>query len=388
MSSSAAKGGSGAAGERELHPLEHRLLSFLSAVPDASDEEIIAGSGLDEGSYRRAAEWVISRRLAEETSSTVTTEVGLGPLGEEAARAGTTPELALLELLDRGVSDPAGIREDDRFSPARWGSALGALLREGLVARAEGGSVERLEAGGGVFAQVWREVYSPLIEGRRVMLEELPRELSSLVLSRSPRRGKGRAEFVTRERTCRVLSITDRGTSVLASSREGAGAVGMLTPEMIGDGSWREARFRRYDLDIPPARIHLGRLHPYRQFLDRVRRRFVSMGFVEMTGPISESEFWNNDALFMPQYHPARDIHDVYYLAEGVRVEPPPPEVMERVARAHEDGAETGGRGWGYSFSRERALRPVLRSQGTSLSARCLASGPSVPGKYFAMARC
>ena len=40
------------------------------------------------------------------------------------------------------------------------------------------------------------------------------------------------------------------------------------------------------------------------------------MGFEEMRGPLVEAEFWNNDALYMPQFHPARDIHDGYFLKE------------------------------------------------------------------------
>ena len=40
------------------------------------------------------------------------------------------------------------------------------------------------------------------------------------------------------------------------------------------------------------------------------------MGFEEMRGPLVEAEFWNNDALYMPQFHPARDIHDGYFLSE------------------------------------------------------------------------
>jgi len=64
------------------------------------------------------------------------------------------------------------------------------------------------------------------------------------------------------------------------------------------------------------------------------------------------------------------------------------PDVVERVARMHEDGSGIASRGWGYAFDRERTRRLVLRSQTTALSARTLASGPRIPGKYFGMARC
>jgi phenylalanyl-tRNA synthetase alpha chain len=133
----------------------------------------------------------------------------------------------------------------------------------------------------------------------------------------------------------------------------------------------------------------VGRLHPYRQFLDTVRKKFTSMGFVEMRGSMAESEFWNNDALFMPQFHPARDIHDAYMLEEGAAVDPPDKRLLDAVAGVHENGEGVeGSRGWDYAFDRTRAASAILRSQGTALSARCLASGPEIPGKYFAIARC
>jgi Phenylalanyl-tRNA synthetase alpha subunit len=106
-----------------------------------------------------------------------------------------------------------------------------------------------------------------------------------------------------------------------------------------------------------------------------------------MRGSLVETEFWNMDALFMPQFHPARDIHDVYFVKE-----PTMPRrfrtVLVPVAQAHQNGGETGSTGWNYPFDAERARRLVLRSQGTAVSAHTLAAQPAVPGKYFSIARC
>jgi phenylalanyl-tRNA synthetase alpha chain len=112
------------------------------------------------------------------------------------------------------------------------------------------------------------------------------------------------------------------------------------------------------------------------------------MGFQEMRGPLIETEFWNMDALYMPQFHPARDIHDVYFIKEPTHAAALADPFFSRVAAAHRDGGDTGSTGWGYDFNEERARRLVLRSQGTAVSARTLASGPSIPGKYFSIARC
>jgi phenylalanyl-tRNA synthetase alpha chain len=157
---------------------------------------------------------------------------------------------------------------------------------------------------------------------------------------------------------------------------------------MLRDGSWRNHKFRAYNLQIPPPRSTGGRRHPYREFLDAVRRKLISFGFEEMRGPIVESEFWNNDALFMPQFHPARAIHDVYFVEGMPRAKELPEPAASNVAAAHESGGDTGSIGWRYGFDRDATRRLILRSQGTALSARQLGNLPRVPGKYFAIARC
>jgi phenylalanyl-tRNA synthetase alpha chain len=380
--------GTAVTGHHDLHPLERMLLSFLDRRGSSSDVEVIAGSELpDEGSFRRASEWLLSRGLIREVSRSGRTQVGLGPLGEDSLAAGTTPELALAAAVATGVSDLASVQEDPAFEKARWGSALGALVKAGVVGKTPEGGLTCVHPLGGVFRGVWDLVYTPLSLGREVVFGDLPADIAELVDSRSPRRGKSRAEFVLDQTVTRILDITEEGREAIRRDRDVL-TIGAMTPEVLSDGSWRNAGFRRYRLDMPPARLHLGRLHPYRQFLDTVRRRFTGMGFREMKGSLAENEFWNNDALFMPQFHPARDIHDAYCLEAGVSVPKPDPAVAARVAAAHEDGRGTGGRGWGYDFSMERSFQAILRSQGTALSARTLASGPDVPGKYFGIARC
>jgi len=373
--------------QRDLHPLEKMLLGYLVEHGSASEERIREESELpDEGSYRRAAQWLLSRGLVREIGRRETAEVRLGPLGEELASTGTIPEVALLEKVRAGETDLRRIQEDGTFDRGRWGSALGALLGAGDLRKGPEGLSADSE-GESVFHRYWNLVYRPLLDGETVLLEDLPEDVAHVVEDRSPKRSKRKAELEVHREASLTLEATDEGREAYRASAD-VTTIGSLSPEILRSGEWRDARFRRYRVDIPPARIHTGALHPYRQFLDRVRSRFVALGFSEMRGPLAESEFWNNDALFMPQFHPARDIHDVYYLEEGCSVEPPEDGTYGRVAAVHEDGGDTRGRGWGYTFSRSQALRAVMRSQGTSLSARTLASDPDVPGKYFGMARC
>jgi len=372
--------------DTDLHPLELALLRWLSGREQSSDTESIQGTGLDEGSYRRAAQWLLARGFAGTTLSESTYRVLPGPQGMDFLSKGNTPELALLESVNNGVHSLQQIQEDVRFDKGQWGSAFGALVRERVL----GGTpseIQVVDRTGGVFREVWDGIYKSMRDGREIWLDCLDARLREFVLSRAPKRGKTGAEFIVEERTETTLAITAEGRKALSLAGERK-TIGALTREILASEEWRNGTFRRYQVDIPPARIHAGRLHPYGCFLDRVRAKFTAMGFEEMTGPLAESEFWNNDALFMPQFHAARDIHDAYYLEEGASVEAPEPGVFERVARVHRDGGDTGGRGWEYDFSPEKTLSTVLRSQGTALSARTLAANPNIPGKYFGIAKC
>ncbi len=129
---------------------------------------------------------------------------------------------------------------------------------------------------------------------------------------------------------------------------------------------------KEFDLEIPPPRAPMSRLSPYMEFLDMVREILVAMGFEEVKGPHVELEFWNFDALFQAQDHPAREIHDTFYVATRLAASLPR-ELIERARSVHE--AE-----WRYRFSEEKTLNHVLRSQTTAVSARVLAERG--PGEY------
>ena len=161
----------------------------------------------------------------------------------------------------------------------------------------------------------------------------------------------------------------------------------MLTPEILASQEWKEKGFRSYNINTPASRVLLGRRNAYCDFLEEVKNKLTSLGFEEFDGPLVETEFWNSDALFMPQFHAARDIHDVYYVKNPSHAKEIEQPYLDQVASTHENGWETGSRGWDYSFDRDFTRRLILRSQGTVLSAKALHKAKS-PGKYFGILRC
>jgi phenylalanyl-tRNA synthetase alpha chain len=218
----------------------------------------------------------------------------------------------------------------------------------------------------------------------------LSAEEARIMKSIGKKRGAAGAPFRIMEREDVVYRLAAAGEAA-KKMLEAAGLtgeeIGALTPEMLSTGSWKQSSFREYSLSTAPTRILLGRRNPYAGYLQWVKDKLISLGFEEFDGPLVETEFWNGDALFMPQFHSARDIHDVYHLAEPAMAKEIEQPWLDQVAATHENGGESGSRGWGYTFDRDFTRRLILRSQGTVLSAKQLPKA-KIPGKYFGMARC
>ncbi|MDK2952693.1 MAG: phenylalanyl-tRNA synthetase alpha chain [Kosmotoga sp.] len=72
----------------------------------------------------------------------------------------------------------------------------------------------------------------------------------------------------------------------------------------------------RYDVSLPGARRDRGALHLLTQVMEEVQEIWSSMGFEVVLGPEIEEVYYNFEALNTPEWHPARDMHDTFYLDE------------------------------------------------------------------------
>jgi len=195
------------------------------------------------------------------------------------------------------------------------------------------------------------------------------------------------------EKTLKILLgrrlIAENKEDELKRARQHVGKdVTSLTPELIKTGTWRQVRLRPYNIKVAGEKIYPGKRQPYNRFLFQVRQRLVEMGFREMSGPIIETEFWNFDALFQAQNHPSRDWTQTYKLKRAKHGDLPDRKLVDRVRQAHENGWKTGSTGWRYKWDPGKAAQLMPRAHGTACSARQLAEGVEVPGKYFAIKRC
>jgi len=368
-----------------LHPFEIKVLPLVAKKPLL--QELANASGLQEVQAMRALQWLENKGLVK-ISTEVKQVVDLDVNAKKYKKAGL-PERRFLDAVKAkplaldDVAKKAGLDKDEA------NACVGLLKKKAAidVKKDKQLIISITDAGKKLLTSGFLE--------EKFLQQSFPKELSSLkdeekfcVDSLKKRKG-----FIKLE-TARLKSaeLTPEGKKIakeLVDKKITASSfIDAITPEMLREGAWKGAAFRRYDVKVNVPKVYGGKLQPYRAYLDWVKEKFANLGFKEMTGPLVESDFWDMDALYMPQFHSARDIHDAYYI-KGMKAKDVPAAILKKVKAAHENGGDTGSAGWRYSFDAERTLNMLLRTQGTACSARMLASGKAeVPGMYFGLARC
>jgi len=74
----------------------------------------------------------------------------------------------------------------------------------------------------------------------------------------------------------------------------------------------------RIDVTLPGRRFPLGAKHPISQITERIVEIFTSLGFSLAEGPEVELDYYNFEALNIPKNHPARDMHDTFYITDEI----------------------------------------------------------------------
>ncbi len=387
-----------------LHIMELKTLQAWKENPksEIDSNKLLEISTLKEAQQGTAIGWLLSKQILILVGEIKTPIVSLGQKGLEYHNK-LIPELRLLSQIKKHngeltISDLQKQKDKLELESRAIGTAIGSLKKAKAILLDENKSLILGEEEKYKEFNHIQELIKQLKEKSTIPLEKLSKTEQNIINKLSKKRGGSKGIFYKNEQVKRTFALTELGKKVIVGMPEPQEEISQLTPEMLKDGSWKNKRFRKYNISFKPPKPIVGRRNPYREFLDFVQMKLTSMGFEEMHDSFVETEFWNNDALYMPQFHSARGIHDVYMIKQpshSKEFEGELKEIMERVAATHENGGETNSRGWQYKFDKERTRRLVLRSQGTALSARCLArflehnkgKNPNIPGKYFATAR-
>ena len=338
---------------KNLHPLEVKLLRHVDLSSEITADKIVAELGYKVGQCNQAFSWLSAKGLLIETSRKTIVQYELTDLGKEQAQIGT-PAQRIFELLSKGealslpeIAEKIGLEKSD------IGSAYGQLSKAGTCAM---NGENKAYIKDNKLPEDVVETAELLKKGLSGALDEasLTEHEKALMAKVSKKRGAVGSPYKVIEREEVVYKLTEAGAqakeAVINANITGE-EIGVLTPQILASGSWKNASFRPYGLDAPVSRLIPGRHNPYGNYIQWVKDKLTSLGFEEFDGPLVENEFWNGDALFMPQFHSARDIHDVYYVKEPRHCKEIEEPWLSNVASAHENGGNTGSRGWQYNLT-------------------------------------
>lgn len=338
----------------ELTQNEKRLLVTLAKEEKADAPGLAAALGATPEAVVQWAHLAQDNGLVK-VQRIVTTEFAYTDEGTEYLRSGL-PETQLLAVIS------AGTTLDELKKHPAFKIGIGQLRKKGLI-RVEGTSVlKAADASTGADEAALKDPAGGGAKTKELIKRGLIRE----------------------EETVRYeIAVTPEGRALVAQGLDLREETGTLTREQIISGEWKNLNLRKYDVTKLPKKAYPGKIHPYQRIIQEMREILLEMGFEELYGGIVQQSYWNFDALFQPQDHPAREMQDTFYLNESL---PLPPD-YEKVKAMHLSGGDTSSTGWGGAWKEEKAEQCVLRTHTTCLSVQHLAQNRIPPVKAFAVGR-
>ncbi|MBC7084777.1 MAG: phenylalanine--tRNA ligase subunit alpha [Methanomethylovorans sp.] len=304
-----------------------------------------------------------------EVSEQIIETYSLTPEGKEYAISGL-PERQMISAL----CGPTSLEElKKKLSPHIVSIATGWLLRKGWGSIEQGNVIPTGKALVGDDEKALANLSSGMVTIEQIGVNNTTIQdlMKRKLISRN-------------EDKVRYIGLTPKGKEILQHGITLDEEISQLTSEILKSGEWKEKKFRPYNIHTPPRAIYCAKVHPYQCLIDQMRQIFLEMGFTEIKGDIVQSSFWNFDALFQPQDHPAREMQDTFHLEGTSEL---PEEYKDRVCAMHEHGGDLTSKGWGSKWSEEIACKNVLRTHTTAVTIKYLADNPYPPIKAFCIDR-
>ncbi|MBN1134020.1 MAG: phenylalanine--tRNA ligase subunit alpha [Methanosarcinaceae archaeon] len=347
---------------------EKNVLLAMGELVSATPEELVEKSLLKIETAMQAAFLLAENGLVKIDEKLVEKYV-LTPEGIEYAENGL-PERQIIDAM----SGPTSIEDlKESLSPKMVGIATGWLCRKGWATIDKGMIVPTGKSDVGddekIFARFKEkaETFEKMDTDKKTIQELIKRKLVS-----------------KHEERLRFISITDAGKDLIAKGIVIEEEVAQITSELLKSGDWENKKFRPYNINVIPKPVYGAKIHPYQRLIDQMRQIFLEMGFTEIKGDIVQSSFWNFDALFQPQDHPAREMQDTFHLKSTSEL---PILYKDSVCAVHERGGDIDSTGWGGKWSEDIARRNVLRTHTTAITIKYLADNPEPPVKAFCIDR-
>lgn len=352
-----------------LHPIERSILKALTKYNEpVKIEDLVRDTMLNIDQVRRGIERLKFNNLVDETKEIIS-------IIEVKSKDTKLPERELVNAIKHEVKRLDQIIANNYLTEDEAKAAVGRALRNKWVhlsenkeftINPEAADVKSLE---------------------EMLFDELKKYGSLKLDNLSEQQMKGYEELkrrpdliITRELKNPLISITKSGRELIPILETEKAQERRLTSELITSGKWKETKFSALDVVAPAPVVYPGRRHPLIDIIEEVKEIFVGLGFSEIDGPVVQSGFWNFDALFTPQDHPAREMQDTFYISGQRQAIPATGDQKRKVAEVHK-------KGWSSRWDAKEAQRVVLRTHTTPVTLQHLATTKPEVGRFFSVGR-
>lgn len=290
---------------------------------------------------RRGVEWLRLKNLANVHESKTTT-LSLGENGLEALEKGL-PERRLLDLIKK---NPKNLQDLQKELGPIFGPAMGLARKNNWIDTID----NQISIRNSPSELPGEKTLKKIGNGKIPKKDTDPSDLASLLK---------RPDFVIEDTTkLKEISLTENAKS-LEILKDSSGAI---------------------DVEAKAPEVFVARTHPLKDTIDEIREIFITLGFSEIIGNMTQSSFWNFDALFTPQDHPARELQDTFYL-DGISAKRiGTSEQIRKVSESHK-------KGWNYLWDISEARKMVLRTHTTCVTIKHLAETNPEEARVFSVGR-
>ena len=323
-----------------FHDIEKKIINSLKKNPIQTPETLENSTHLLPDQIRRGIEWLKLKNLAivdESKSSTLS----LGKNGVDSFKKGL-PERRLLNLLTNGPGKLSDLQKELGFV---FGPAMGLCRKNNWIETSSD--------------EIIIKKIPSILPGEKTL-----QQIASGTLSKDQIDEIDLAELLKRPdfiieniMTSKKISLTDSAKSMDVSKTSGAIDVEANVPELF-----------------------VARTHPLKDTIDEIREIFVTLGFSEIFGNMTQSSFWNFDALFTPQDHPARELQDTFFLDDVSTKKIGTAEQIRKVSESHK-------KNWRYQWDINEARKMVLRTHTTCVTIKHLAENKPDEARIFSLGR-
>lgn len=334
-----------------LHAIEKKIITSLRSESIQSLDALAASTKLSIDQTRRGVEWLRHKGLAD-ISDSKQTLLSLDKNGLELPDM-MLPERLLLNILKDGPQNISSLK--DTLGVSIFGISMGIAKKNRWISIHEENNT----------TQISLSATAPKIlpgESTLKAITSSDKPIHSTLVNTADLQALLKRPHLIKQTTITTKSIKltknakkiDIASDNNSTNKENGNGAN-------GDKIAHSASAIDVSATVPNKRF--GRVHPLKDVISEIKEIFVSMGFSEITGNMTQSCFWNFDALLTPQDHPSREMQDTFYLDDDLSVD-----AIKSSQKHTRYISKTHTQTWHQAWNISDAKKSVLRTHTTCVT--------------------